>query len=312
MISVQHVCKSYGKFRAVWDMSFDIAKGDIFGFVGPNGSGKTTTMRMMATLLDPDYGDITIDGVSVLDEPEHIRSIIGYMPDYVGVYDGVEIREYLEFFAAAYRIPVDRRKALIDEIMEITELTTVAEKEVSTLSKGMRQRLVLAKTLVHDPKVLILDEPAAGLDPRARIELRLLLKELQKMGKTIIISSHILTELSDMCNSVGIIERGLMLTSGRIDDILAAAQGGRITQQKLSLTVLSDPDTAVAILRSLPDIAGVELEERTITFIFNQPVESNPLLVRELITRNVPIVGIGPVAENLEDIFLNVTKGIIA
>ncbi|MCF6228400.1 MAG: hypothetical protein L3J82_07045 [Planctomycetes bacterium] len=137
-------------------------------------------------------------------------------------------------------------------------------------------------------------------------------KGLQKMGKTIIISSHILTELSDMCNSVGIIERGLMLASGRIDDILAAAQGGRITQQKLSLTVLSDPDTAVAILRSLPDIAGVELEELTITFIFNQPVESNPLLVRELINRNVPIVGIGPVTENLEDIFLSVTKGIIA
>lgn len=129
MISVKHVCKSYGKFRAVWDMSFDIAKGDIFGFVGPNGAGKTTTMRMMATLLDPDYGDIVIDGVSVLDEPEHIRSVIGYMPDYVGVYDGVEIREYLEFFAAAYRIPVDRRKALIDEIMEITELTTVAENK---------------------------------------------------------------------------------------------------------------------------------------------------------------------------------------
>jgi ABC-2 type transport system ATP-binding protein len=221
MIEVQHVCKSFRQFRAVWDLSFNCAAGDIFGFVGPNGAGKTTTMRMMATLLDPDYGDIKIDGVSVLDEPEEIRRVIGYMPDYIGVYEGVEIREYLEFFAAAYRIPADRRKKLVDEIMEITDLTSVEKKDVSTLSKGMRQRLCLAKTLVHDPKVLILDEPAAGLDPRARIELRLLLKELQKLGKTIIISSHILTELSDMCNSVGIIERGIMLKAGRIDDILA-------------------------------------------------------------------------------------------
>lgn len=312
MIEVQHVCKTFRQFRAVWDLSFECADGDIFGFVGPNGAGKTTTMRMMATLLDPDYGDIKIDGVSVLDEPEEIRRIIGYMPDYIGVYEGVEIREYLEFFAAAYRIEPEKRKKLVDEIMEITDLTSVEKKDVSTLSKGMRQRLCLAKTLVHDPKVLILDEPAAGLDPRARIELRLLLKELQKLGKTIIISSHILTELSDMCNSVGIIERGIMLKAGRIDDILAERSGGQLNQQKLFLKVLGSADETVTILRSLPDIGGVEIDRGLITFTFAQPIESNPGLLRELLNRNVQVVTMAPATQNLEDIFLNVTKGIIA
>lgn len=312
MIEVQHVCKTFRQFRAVWDLTFSIGPGDIFGFVGPNGAGKTTTMRMMATLLDPDYGDITIDGISVLDEPETIRRLIGYMPDYVGVYDGVEIREYLEFFAAAYRIPVEKRKKLVDEIMEITDLAGVATKDVGTLSKGMRQRLCLAKTLVHDPKVLILDEPAAGLDPRARIELRLLLKELQKLGKTIIISSHILTELSDMCNSVGIIERGIMLKAGKIDDILAERSAGELAQQKLLLRVLGRPDDAVTILRGLPDVGGVEIDRGIITFNFMQPIESNPGLLRELLQRGVPVVSIAPATQNLEDIFLNVTKGIIA
>ncbi len=312
MIELQHVCKSFRNFRAVWDLSFRIETGDIFGFVGPNGAGKTTTMRMMATLLDPDYGDLVIDGVSVLDEPEYIRTIIGYMPDYVGVYEGVEIREYLTFFASAYRIPHARRKPLVDEIMELTDLTPVATKDVSTLSKGMRQRLCLAKTLVHDPKVLILDEPASGLDPRARIELRLLLKELQKLGKTIIISSHILTELSDMCNSVGIIERGIMLASGRIDDILNQRAGGMAQQQKLLLRVLGSPDAAVTALRSLPDIGGVEIDRGIIVFNFLQPVESNPGLLRELLNRNVPVVTLAPATQNLEDIFLDVTKGVIA
>ncbi|MCB9895431.1 MAG: ABC transporter ATP-binding protein [Planctomycetes bacterium] len=312
MIELQHVCKTFRQFRAVWDLSFSCDAGDIFGFVGPNGAGKTTTMRMMATLLDPDYGDIIIDGVSVLDEPEEIRRVIGYMPDYIGVYEGVEIREYLEFFAAAYRIAPDRRKKLVDEIMEITDLTSVEKKDVSTLSKGMRQRLCLAKTLVHDPKVLILDEPAAGLDPRARIELRLLLKELQKLGKTIIISSHILTELSDICNSVGIIERGIMLTAGKIEDILTERAGGPVKQQKLFLKVLGSPDSAVSVLRSLPDIGGCEIDRGLITFTFMQPIESNPGLLRELLNRNVPIVTMAPATQNLEDIFLNVTKGIIA
>ncbi len=310
MIEVRHVCKAFKQFRAVWDLSFNIAPGDIFGFVGPNGSGKTTTMRMMATLLDPDYGDIIIDGVSVLDEPEMIRRVIGYMPDYIGVYEGVEIEEYLDFFAAAYRIPHARRKSLCNEIMEITELTDVRHKDVATLSKGMRQRLCLAKTLVHDPKVLILDEPAAGLDPRARIELRLLLKELQKLGKTIIISSHILTELSDMCNSVGIIERGLLLKAGRIDEILAEQRGA--SGQKLRIRVLGSPDPAVAVLKTLPDIGGVEIERDNITFTFLQPEASNPGLMRELLARGVPLVSIAQESKNLEDIFLNVTKGVIA
>jgi ABC-2 type transport system ATP-binding protein len=312
MIEVQHVCKSFRRFRAVWDLSFTVQKGDVFGFVGPNGAGKTTTMRMMATLLDPDYGDIRMDGVSVLDEPEAIRRMIGYMPDYIGVYEGVGIREYLEFFAAAYRVAPERRRRVVDEVMEITDLTGVADKEVSVLSKGMRQRLCLAKTLVHDPQVLILDEPAAGLDPRARIELRLLLKELQKLGKTVIISSHILTELSDMCNSVGIIERGIMLKAGRIDDILAERGAANGARQKLLLRVLGEPETAAATLRVLLHVSDVAIERGLITFVFQQPVEANPELLRELLLRGVGVVSMAPATQNLEDIFLDVTRGVIA
>ncbi|MCC6573335.1 MAG: ABC transporter ATP-binding protein [Planctomycetes bacterium] len=310
MISVRHVCKAFKQFRAVWDLSFNVPAADVYGFVGPNGAGKTTTMRMMATLLDPDYGDIEIDGISVLDEPETVRRMIGYMPDYIGVYEGVEIQEYLDFFARAYRIYPARRKKLVDEIMEITELTGVRDKDVSVLSKGMRQRLCLAKTLVHDPKVLILDEPAAGLDPRARIELRLLLKELQKLGKTIIISSHILTELADICNSVGFIERGVMLQSGKIDDILAARTGP--ANQRLRIRVLGDVQAAMVILRSLTGVTGVEFERGLIQFTFAQNEDGNPGLLRELLERNVAVVSLEQESRNLEDIFLKVTQGVIA
>ncbi len=310
MINVRHVCKAFKQFRAVWDLTFSVNRAGVFGFVGPNGAGKTTTMRMMATLLDPDYGDIEIDGVSVLDEPETVRRLIGYMPDYIGVYEGVEIEEYLDFFARAYRIHPSRRKKLVDEIMEITELTGVRDKDVSVLSKGMRQRLCLAKTLVHDPKVLILDEPAAGLDPRARIELRLLLKELQKLGKTIIISSHLLTELADICDSVGFIERGVMLQAGNIDDILANRTGP--AQQKLRIRVLGDAQAAMAILRSLADVSGVEFERGLIQFTFAQNEEANPRLLRELLERNVPVISLEQENRNLEDIFLKVTQGVIA
>jgi ABC-2 type transport system ATP-binding protein len=227
-IRVRHLWHRFGKLDVLRDVSFDVQEGEIFGFIGPNGAGKTTTIRVMATLLEPMAGKVEIDGWDVTIDPQAVRKAIGYMPDHAGVYERVTVREYLEFFADAYKVPTaGTTYAVVDAVMELTDLTKLRDKLVATMSKGMKQRLQLARTLLHDPKVLILDEPASDLDPRARIEIRDLLVELRSMGKTIFLSSHILTELADVCTSVAILERGRLVVSGPISDIarrLEAAQ----------------------------------------------------------------------------------------
>ena len=215
-IRVRHLWHRYGSLDVLRDVSFEVAPGEIFGFIGPNGAGKTTTIRLMATLLEPMAGRIEIDGIDVSVDPDRVRRIIGYMPDHAGVYDRITVREYLEFFADAYGV---LNIGVVDAVIELTELGNLQERLVAVLSKGMKQRLQLARILLHDPKVLILDEPASDLDPRARIEIRDLLLELRELGKTIFLSSHILTELSDVCTSVGILERGQLLVSGPIGEI---------------------------------------------------------------------------------------------
>ena len=215
-ISVRHLWHRYGQLEVLRDVSFDVAPGEIFGFIGPNGAGKTTTIRVMATLLEPTAGRVEIDGIDAALEPDAVRRIIGYMPDHAGVYERITVREFLEFFADAYRIP---ELGVVDAVIELTELTKLSDRLVATLSKGMKQRLQIARTLLHDPKVLVLDEPASDLDPRARIEVRDLLLELRELGKTIFLSSHILTELSDVCTSVGILERGQLVVAGPIGEI---------------------------------------------------------------------------------------------
>src|SRR6201990_2059043 len=219
MIEVINFTKRYGDFVAVDNLSFSIGKGEIFGFIGPNGAGKSTTIRFLATLLRPTAGEGRVAGYSVTAEPMSVRRVIGYMPDDFGVYDGMKVWEFLDFFAVAYEIPRSYRKKIIGQVLELLDLTHKRDDYVTGLSKGMKQRLCLAKTLVHDPPVLILDEPASGLDPRARLEVKALLKELRTMGKTILISSHILTELADCCTSIGIIERGQLLLHGPMDDV---------------------------------------------------------------------------------------------
>jgi ABC-2 type transport system ATP-binding protein len=243
-IRVRHLWHRFGRTEVLRDVSFDVHEGEIFGFIGPNGAGKTTTIRVMATLLEPMAGKVEIDGLDVTVDPHAVRKVIGYMPDHAGVYERVTVREYLEFFADAYRVPTaGTTYAVVDAVMELTDLTKLRDKLVATMSKGMKQRLQLARTLLHDPKVLILDEPASDLDPRARIEIRDLLVELRSMGKTIFLSSHILTELADVCTSVAILERGRLVVSGPIADIarrLEAAQARRPGLPEGAVPGLSD------------------------------------------------------------------------
>src|SRR5581483_3087979 len=228
VIDAQHLRKEYQNLVAVKDLALRLEQGDIFGFIGPNGAGKTTTIRMLATLLKPTSGTAFVGGYEVTREPEKVRAVIGYMPDSFGVYDDIKVWEYLDFFAAAYHLPRDERPGVIDSVLELTDLTGKKEAYVEELSRGMKQRLCLAKTLVHDPQVLLLDEPASGLDPRARVEIKELLKELRRMGKTILISSHILPELADFCNKIGIIEQGEMIVSGDVGEIMRQITGGQL------------------------------------------------------------------------------------
>jgi len=224
MIETINLCKEYGDLTALNNLNLSIEEGDCFGFIGPNGAGKTTTIKILATLLKPTRGQAMIDGLTIGYQNRQIRPIIGYVPDFMGSYEDMVVSEYLEFFAAAYDIHGAQRRQVVNDVLDLTDLSYKATAEVSSLSRGMQQRLSVARVLLHDPKVLLMDEPASGLDPRARIEIRELLKELKRMGKTIIISSHILHELAELCNVVGIIERGELLFNGTVDDIMQRAR----------------------------------------------------------------------------------------
>src|SRR6516164_1149709 len=220
MIETRDLTKMYGELYALNRLTLKLERGDVYGFIGPNGAGKTTTMRILATLLNPTWGEAYVGGYSIYTKPKEIRRIVGYMPDFFGVYDDIKVIEYLEFFAAAYRIRGPKRKTVCESVLELVELGYKRDALVTSLSRGMTQRLGLARVLLHDPQVLLLDEPASGLDPRARIEIRRLLKELRAMGKTILVSSHILPELADICNKIGIIERGKLLFDGDVTEVM--------------------------------------------------------------------------------------------
>ncbi len=250
MVEIRHLRKEYKDLVAVKDLCLELDAGDIFGFIGPNGAGKTTTIKMLATLLTPSGGTAFIDGVDVTRDPEHVRATVGYMPDFFGVYDDIKVWEYLDFFAAAYRIAKAKRPQIIDDVLNLTDLTVKKDAYVESLSRGMKQRLCLAKTLVHDPKVMLLDEPASGLDPRARIEIRELLKELQAMGKTIIVSSHILPEMEEFCNKIGIIERGELIVAGDVNTIARQVRG----QHTIEIGIVEEMERAEALLFGMTDI----------------------------------------------------------
>ena len=224
MIETRKLTKRYGNLIAANEIDLKLEEGDVFGFIGPNGSGKTTTMRMIATLLNPDYGEAYICGKSIYTDPQEIRRLVGYMPDFFGVYDDMTVMEYLEFFASAYRINGTKRRKVCEEKLELVDMAFKRDAMVNQLSRGQTQRIGLARTLLHEPQVLLLDEPASGLDPRARIEIRNLLKRLGEMNKTIIVSSHILPELADVCTRVGMIEKGHLIVDGYVDEVMRKAR----------------------------------------------------------------------------------------
>lgn len=308
MIELRGFGKDYGEFRAVNALDLSIGEGEVFGFIGPNGAGKSTTIRFLATLLKATRGDGTVAGHSVSQDPMSVRRSIGYMPDSFGVYDGMRVWEFLDFFGVAYRIPFSRRKQVINDVLELLDLTHKRDAYVNGLSRGMTQRLCLAKTLIHEPPVLILDEPTSGLDPRARLEVKALLKELRRMGKTILISSHILTELADCCTSIGILERGELLMAGAIDEVYRRIRGHR----KVQIRFTAREDLGVKLLRSRPECVDVRIEPHQVTAELNLDDEGVAGLLREMISQGVGIHSFAERDPTLEDVFMVVTKGIVA
>lgn len=309
LVEVKNLRKEYGDLIAVKNLSLELNPGEIFGFIGPNGAGKTSTIKILATLLDPSAGTAKVDGIDVTQDPEAVRSRIGYMPDAFGVYDDFKVWEYLDFFAASYRVPKSDRPGLIDLVLDLTNLSVKKDAYVESLSRGMKQRLCLARTLVHNPKLLLLDEPASGLDPRARIEIKELLKELRNMGKTIIVSSHILPELADFCTSVGIIERGEMIVAGPIDAIMKEVLGGRVLELRVPE---GDRAQAMAILKDVEHVREVTQVAETIRVDYNGTLDDQSEVLLALIQNGVRVQTFAEQDTDLEDIFLRVTKGLVA
>ncbi|MBL8131324.1 MAG: ABC transporter ATP-binding protein [Anaerolineae bacterium] len=315
IIETRNLVKRFGKFTAVNGLSLQVPSGAIYGFVGPNGAGKTTTMRMLTTLTRPTSGEAFVAGSSVTHEPRAVRRAIGYMPDEFGVYDDMRVWEYLDFFAACYDIPENERKRLIDDLLQLVDLTHRRDDMVDKLSRGMKQRLSLARTLAHDPKVLILDEPASGLDPRARVEIRELLVELARMGKTIFFSTHILADVSEICTHIGIVEAGELIAQGSMDEMRAQLQPHReIT------VILRSPEAVESVKRLLattPGVLGsVDLEAKAgrhpLRIDFAGDDDGVAALSQAISASGVAILGFSEETKDLEAMFMRVTKGIVS
>ncbi len=307
MIELIDFGKKYGDFVAVDRLNLKIEAGELFGFIGPNGAGKSTSIRFLATLLKATHGDGVVNGFSVARQPLDVRRSIGYMPDNFGVYDGMKVWEFLDFFAVAYQIPRGRRKQVIGDVLELLDLTHKRDDFVNGLSRGMKQRLCLAKTLVHDPPVLILDEPSSGLDPRARLEVKALLKELRRMGKTILISSHILTELADCCTSIGIIERGQLLMHGPIADVYRRIRRNR----QVEIQFLERMDVGLSVIRSQAETLDLAIEDHRVTVEMAGDDASVARLLEQLVQAGVKLRTFADREPTLEDVFMLVTKGLV-
>jgi len=307
MIETKNLTKNYGDLTAVDDLDLTIKDGDIFGFIGPNGAGKTTTMRILVTLLEPTRGSAFINGLNVAKEGKKVRRLVGYMPDFMGVYDDLKVFEYLEFFAAAFGIERKKRKSIVEGVLDLTDLESKKSATVDSLSRGMQQRLGLARVLIHDPKVLILDEPASGLDPRARIEIRELLRELKRMGKTIMISSHILSELEEICDHVGIIEQGRLVFSGTMEEIRPRLG----IESKVRVRVADHQDKAIELLSALPQVSRIQALGGEIAVTFHEGKNADGIVARTLVNAGLDIISIQPERLKLDDAFLQLTKGVV-
>jgi len=308
VIETHDLTMKYGELFAVKSLELDLEKGDVFGFIGPNGAGKTTTMRILATLLNPTWGEAYVCGYSIYTRPRDIRRIVGYMPDFFGVYDDMKVIEYLEFFAAAYRIKGAARRKICDEVLDLVDLGYKREALVTSLSRGMTQRLGLARVLLHDPQVLLLDEPASGLDPRARIEIRGLLKELRGLGKTIMVSSHILPELADICNKIGIIERGELLVNADVEAVMKQVR----RQTILKVGVVENHDGAARLLEDQPTVEKVEPRAGALIVTLAPGVGDYSQLATLLVEAGYKLSLFKEDELNLETAFMALTKGITA
>jgi ABC-2 type transport system ATP-binding protein len=308
VIETRDLTKKYDELFAVKSLDVKLMPGDVFGFIGPNGSGKTTTMKMLATLLNPTWGEAYVGGYSIYTHPKEIRRLIGYMPDFFGVYDDMKVIEYLEFFAAAYRINGPKRRKVCEDALELVGLTYKRDAFATSLSRGMNQRLGLARVLLHEPQVLLLDEPASGLDPRVRIEIRQVIKKLGQMGKTIMVSSHILPELADMCNRVGIIERGELLVDARVDDVMKQVR----RQVLLWIGVAGDFGRALRLLDDHPTVDKAEPRDNLLYVTLKEGVTDYSDLPTLLVADGLKLTLFREEELNLETAFMALTKGITA
>ena len=304
-IELRGLHRYFGDTRAVQDMSFEVYPGEVFGYIGPNGAGKTTSMRILATLDEPTAGDALVDGFSVVDDPDRVRRRLGFMPDYFGTYQNVNVLEYLDFFARAYGLRGRDRTDAVSSVMEFTLLDTLAHKPIDGLSKGMKQRLCLGRTMIHNPSVLILDEPAAGLDPRARIELREMISQLAQLGKAVLISSHILTELAEICDKVAIIEQGRLLATGSVDEISKRTE----TTSRVRLRTIENTEGLLAWLAERSDVAELNTDDTLITLTHEGAEAEQAALLREIVQAGFAVVEFASKTKSLEDVFLHVTEG---
>ncbi|MBD7983364.1 ABC transporter ATP-binding protein [Sporosarcina sp. Sa2YVA2] len=306
MIEITGLTKKYGQFTALDNLNLTLDEGTVFGFVGANGAGKSTTFLIVSTLLQATSGDVRINGISVREKPAEIRKMIGYMPDFFGVYDQLKADEYLDFYGASYGIPEAERKKLIPQLLELVNLTHKRYAYVDLLSRGMKQRLCLARSLIHDPKVLILDEPASGLDPRARVEMRDILKTLKSMGKTILISSHILPELAEMCDEIGVIDNGKLIAHGSVAEIQKKLQGEKVITVRLAGEAVRHVD----FFEEQPFVTNIELpSDDELSFTYRGSDEQQISMLKSAMNNDLPVVSFNEHVTDLEDIFMEITKG---
>jgi len=308
MIETRHLSRRFGRVLAVQDLNLTIPEGAIYGFIGPNGAGKTTTLRLLAGLLAPTSGEVYIAGERLDGASLKVRHLLGYMPDFFGLYPDLQVWEYLDFFARCYGVPAEQRQQAIEDLLELVDLAGKRQAYVQTLSRGMQQRLCLAHALVHDPKILLLDEPASGLDPQARVEMRELLRELRSMGKTIMVNSHILSELEEICDHIGIIERGRLLASGPISEIRREVLEGR----RVRVQVLGRQDELLAYLRQKPEVQDPQLLPFGVELLFLGDESALAGLLRDLLGAGFAVVSFTEESRDLEDLFFRITRGEVA
>ena len=305
MLEIEGLVRHFGKLRAVDDISFSVKRGQVFGFIGPNGAGKTTTMRILATLDLPQSGNVRVAGVSVLDEPHAARRLTGFMPDYAGVYASTTVEEYLDFFARSNGLRGMARREAVEGVIAFMGIGELRERHVEQLSKGLKQRVALGRAIIHDPQLLVLDEPAANLDPRARIEFRTLIRELAADGKTVLLSSHILTELSEICDAVAVIEKGKILATGTVEEIMKGLREHRV----LTVRLACERDGAARFLLEQPEVIKVSDANDRLQLEFSGDDSAQAALLTKLVAAGFPVLEFSAAGAGLEDLFMKVTAG---